>query len=134
MFSHTVKEIQQNSSCSFFRPCVRQLSSKSYSTPCLCSCFLPEMCLFPPCDLALAADRKDGTGSSGRKIFVTIPLGNLLRKHTNVDKEHNSQPCRSVALCLNISILCVFESLFKTRYHIKLHANQVSITIICNIQ
>jgi hypothetical protein len=49
----------------------------------LCWCFLPEMRLFPLCDLALAADQKDGTGSSGRKIFVTIPLGNGKRQNAD---------------------------------------------------
>ena len=73
--------------------CARQLSSKSCSAP---FCSLPRVGVSFQTHLALSVDRKDEPGSSGLRKLSSPSLSNLLRKQTNVDREHNSQPQSSV--------------------------------------
>jgi hypothetical protein len=84
----------------FHNMCVRQLSSKSCSAP---FCSLHRVGVSFHTHLALSVDRKEEPGSSGRRKLSSPSLSNLLRKHTNVDKEHNSQlQCHIVlSRCLN---------------------------------
>jgi hypothetical protein len=103
MFSRTVKEIQTSEIVDVFDLvllCVRQVPSKSCSAP---FCSLPRVGVSFQTHLALSADRKDEPGSSGRRKLSSPSLSNLLRKHTNVYKEHNSQPKCHIVLsrCLN---------------------------------